>query len=245
MFGLGTGGGIYNFSSTVGIGIGTTTPWTALDVAGNITDRNVTASPFLATNASGTLIAGAIPGSGIVTSNGTTLSNDAIPLIASQGGTATTTPLAASAFISTLPLTGGTVSGATTFSATTTNASATFSGNVGIGTAVLGTALTVAGPISLKAPTTVTGSTYTVVPADSSLVFKTTATCTLTLPAAASFPGRILYVKTIAAYAINSASSNVFPISTATAGTAILAATAGKYAMLQSDGTEWVVMESN
>jgi hypothetical protein len=52
-------------------------------------------------------------------------------------------------------------------------------------------------------------------------------------------------IKTIAAFTVVSASSNVVPINTASAGTAILAATAGKWATLVSNGTNWVVMQSN
>jgi hypothetical protein len=37
----------------------------------------------------------------------------------------------------------------------------------------------------------------------------------------------------------------VKPISSNTAGTAILAATAGKWAILQSDGSNWVIMAAN
>lgn len=77
---------------------------------------------------------------------------------------------------------------------------------------------------------------------DYSLIFNGAGSITLTLLAAASYPGKILYVKTIAAQTVVSASSNVKPIDTDTAGTAILAATAGKWAMLQSDGTNWVIM---
>ena len=69
-----------------------------------------------------------------------------------------------------------------------------------------------------------------------------TGTITITFPAASSWPGRKVRVKTIAAFTVVSASSNVKPISTNTAGTAILAATAGKWAELVSDGTNWVVM---
>lgn len=68
---------------------------------------------------------------------------------------------------------------------------------------------------------------------------------TVTLPAAASNAGRIITIKTIAAQTVVSASSNVVPLASATAGTAILAATAGKYAKLVSDGANWVTMEAN
>ena len=77
---------------------------------------------------------------------------------------------------------------------------------------------------------------------DYSLIFNGSGSITLTLLAAATYPGKVLYVKTIAAQTVVSASSNVKPIDSDTAGTAILAATAGKWAMLQSDGTNWVVM---
>jgi hypothetical protein len=67
----------------------------------------------------------------------------------------------------------------------------------------------------------------------------------VTLPAAASFTGRILYLNTITANSVTSASSNVIPLGSDTAGTAILAATAGKFAMIQSDGVRWVTMMAN
>ena len=117
-------------------------------------------------------------------------------------------------------------------------------GNVGIGTSTVGTMLTVAGPISLAAPTTVNNSTYTVAATDSSLIFTTTAD-TVTLPTASSFPGRFLYLKEgTTPVAVTSNASNVVPQTTAAAGTAVLPATAGAYAVLQSDGTNWIIMES-
>lgn len=101
------------------------------------------------------------------------------------------------------------------------------------------------GSIGTAAPVTVTASTRTVGANESDIIFNTSATHTLTLPSASSNPGRFLFVKTIAAFAVNSASSNVCPISSATPGTAILAATAGKWATLKSDGTNWIVMAAN
>lgn len=99
--------------------------------------------------------------------------------------------------------------------------------------------------LTTKAPSVVTASTYTVTAQDSSLIFNTSATHTLTLPSAVAWPGRILVLKNIAAYAINSATSNVAPVTSVTAGTAIIAATAGKVVKLQSDGTIWQVMLAN
>jgi len=57
--------------------------------------------------------------------------------------------------------------------------------------------------------------------------------------------GRELNIKTITANTVVSASSNVAPLTSATAGTAILAATAGKWARLVSDGTNWRIMSGS
>ena len=67
---------------------------------------------------------------------------------------------------------------------------------------------------------------------------------TATLPAASSWTGREVMIKTIAAQTVVSASSNVVPIAGGAAGTAILAATAGAWATLVSDGTNWVIMQA-
>jgi hypothetical protein len=93
------------------VGIGTSAPNTALDVNGNITDRNVISSPFLATNASGTIIfessstAATNLGLGTAAYEPSSYFQTALsfPLTAAQGGTATTTAIAAGAF-ATLPL---------------------------------------------------------------------------------------------------------------------------------------------
>lgn len=71
------------------------------------------------------------------------------------------------------------------------------------------------------------------------------ANVTVTLPAASSAPGREIRLKNLSGtYTVVSASSNVKPIGSDTAGTAILAASAGAWAMLVSDGTNWVIMAS-
>lgn len=118
------------------------------------------------------------------------------------------------------------------------------SGNVGIGTTTPTSKLAVNGALALKSPTTVNAATYTMASTDSSLII-TTTNCTITLLSAATYTGRILYITNITAHSLTSNASNVVPLGSATAGTAILAATAGKFAMLQSDGTNWITMMSN
>ena len=95
------------------------------------------------------------------------------------------------------------------------------------------------------APVAVILSTYTVGATDSWIICDYAGTVTLTLPSAATYPGREIMVKTIRAQSVVSASSNVAPIDSNTAGTAILAATAGKWATLVSTGSQWIIMQSN
>ncbi|MBS1725020.1 MAG: hypothetical protein JSS66_18935 [Armatimonadetes bacterium] len=99
--------------------------------------------------------------------------------------------------------------------------------------------------LQTSTPRTVTASTDSATASDAAIIFNGSGTITETLPSASANSGRIILVKTIAAQAVNSASSNVVPIGSATAATAILAATAGKWAYLMSDGTNWVVMAAN
>lgn len=72
---------------------------------------------------------------------------------------------------------------------------------------------------------------------------KSDATLTVTLPAAASYSGREICFKNLKAYTVVSASSNVEPIDSTIAGTAILPATVGAWAKLVSDGTNWIIMQ--
>ena len=71
---------------------------------------------------------------------------------------------------------------------------------------------------------------------------KPAAACVVTLPAASSYTGRVVTFKTVQAFAINSASSNVVPRAGGAAGTAIVSGTAGNWAELVSDGSNWVIM---
>lgn len=101
------------------------------------------------------------------------------------------------------------------------------------------------GGMQTSAPATKTGN-YSQVETDHWLIFNASGSATLTLLSAANYPGKELWVKTIAAQAVNSASSNVSPVAGGASGTAILAATAGKWALLVSDGaTTWHIMAGN
>lgn len=118
------------------------------------------------------------------------------------------------------------------------------SGNVGIGTTAPVNKLDVTGSFGRGAPVTKTGN-FTLAATENWIICNGTGSITVTLPAASSWTGRELTIKTIAAQTVVSASSNVVPLNSATAGTAILAATAGKFATLVSDGTNWVIMAAN
>jgi hypothetical protein len=72
---------------------------------------------------------------------------------------------------------------------------------------------------------------------------KTGSTCTVTLPTASLWTGRYLTFKNMQAQTLVSASSNVVPIDSTSAGTAILLAVVGNWATMVSDGTNWVIMQ--
>ena len=72
---------------------------------------------------------------------------------------------------------------------------------------------------------------------------KSGSTCTVTLPTASSYTGRVLTFQNYQAQTLVSASSNVVPLGGGSAGTAILDAVAGNWATLVSDGTNWVMMQ--
>lgn len=73
---------------------------------------------------------------------------------------------------------------------------------------------------------------------------KTGSTCTVTLPDATLWAGRVLTFKNLQLQTVVSASSNVVPIGSTTPGTAILPLVVGAWATLVSDGTNWVIMAS-
>ena len=90
---------------------------------------------------------------------------------------------------------------------------------------------------------TATGTAHTVAADTGALTCAQSGTLTVTLPSAAQWPGRELTLRNTVAFAVQSASSNVVPITNATTPTtAILAATDGAWARLRSNGTNWVIV---
>jgi hypothetical protein len=95
-----------------------------------------------------------------------------------------------------------------------------------------------------SAPTVQTGATYTADsggPSDTVIIFNHAGTATLTLPTASAFLARRIRVVTRTANTVVSASSNVAQRATGSVSTAILAAAAGNWADLDSDGSNWVI----
>jgi hypothetical protein len=80
---------------------------------------------------------------------------------------------------------------------------------------------------------------------DVTVVINRAATTTVVLPVPSVFPGRRIRVVTRQAQTILSSQSNVTPITGGAATNALLSATAGKWADLESDGTYWVITASN
>jgi hypothetical protein len=86
---------------------------------------------------------------------------------------------------------------------------------------------------------------YTITGTDTWIINnKTGSALTLTFPAASSWTGRYITVKNMQAQAVNSASSNIVPIDSTTAGTAILLGVIGNWATMVSDGTNWIIMQA-
>ena len=112
---------------------------------------------------------------------------------------------------------------------------------VGIGTPNPVAKLHVLGSIAFTPPVTVT-TDYAVDDTAVFIISNRAASNTLTLQNPASCGGRMLLVKTVTANSVVSASSNVVGRASTTPSANILAATDGAWALLVSDGTNWVIM---
>jgi hypothetical protein len=105
------------------------------------------------------------------------------------------------------------------------------------------TGLTLAVPFSRGVPVTKTGN-FTVADTENWIIINDSGECTVTLPSAATYPGREIMFKSITANGVISASSNVVGLTSEVAGDTICNADDGAYATLVSDGTNWIRMQA-
>ena len=197
-------------------------------------------------------------GAGISVTNGAgtvTVANTGV--LSFSGGTTGLTPAAATAGAVTLAGKLVIANGGTNATAAPTAGAVAY----GTGTAYAFTAAGTAGQIltsagagsptwatpvvnTVSAPVTKTAD-FTVAVGEAWLINnKSGSTCTVTLPAAASWIGRQLIFKNMQAQTLVSASSNVVPLDSTSAGTAILLDVVGNWATMVSDGTNWVIMQA-
>lgn len=94
-------------------------------------------------------------------------------------------------------------------------------------------------------PNVQTVDNYAIAAKDVTVIINRASTTTVVLPNGYLYPGRRIRVVTRQAQTVISSQSNITPITGGAATNAILAATAGKWADLESDGTYWVVTASN
>lgn len=93
------------------------------------------------------------------------------------------------------------------------------------------------------APATLSGTSGTL--SSTSTIINPSGTFTLTLPSPTGNAGQWLWIKSVAAQIVNSASSNVVPLGSTVSGTTVFSATQGKFGALQSDGINWIIMMGN
>jgi hypothetical protein len=94
--------------------------------------------------------------------------------------------------------------------------------------------------------TNTTSSSFTVSVNTTWLDINTSVLTTLTLPNAATYPGKELHIRQTGAGSLQSASSNIIPFQTPPTGstsTTILTASTHRAVTLVSDGTNWVIMQ--
>jgi len=173
-------------------------------------------------------------GTGLSLSSGT---------LSATGGSGTVTEVTG-----TLPI--SVTNGTTTPAITIANASTSAAGVVTTGTQSFVGSKTFTGLVgfqrAIQRPVeNVTVSSASITTSSTWVVVNNAGTVTLTFPAASSSTGTEFHIKTITNNSVISASSNVVPLTGGGAAQAILSATAGKWATLVSDGTNWVIMQAN
>jgi hypothetical protein len=85
---------------------------------------------------------------------------------------------------------------------------------------------------------------WTVTDPDRFFISNRAATNTVTLPDPLAYTDDTIYIRTIQAQTVVSASANVVPLTGAAAATAILAAADGAWAVLKSNGANWQIIQA-
>jgi hypothetical protein len=98
---------------------------------------------------------------------------------------------------------------------------------------------------TLSGIVTETTATRTVAITDKYIICNRAGTITLTLPDPALAGSRSINIRTYTANTVVSATANVVGATGGAAATAILAATAGKWADIVSDGQNWITIRNN
>jgi hypothetical protein len=168
-----------------------------------------------------TSVSAGSPANGLSVANGTTT-----PVISIA--------LAASNTIGVVSATTQTFSGNKTFSGTIdVSSTGTFGGRVNT-------------PWLERQYSSSTSSSFTVSVNTTWLDINTSVLTTLTLPNAATYPGKELHIRQTGAGSLQSASSNIIPFTvppTGSTSTGILTASTHRAVTLVSDGTNWVIMQ--
>lgn len=224
--GFGAGISVTNGSGTISVantGVLSNIAGTGISVSGATGDVTIANTGVLSFSAGTTGLTPAAATAGAVTLAG--------KLVIANGGTnATATPTAGAIAYGT-----GT---AYAFTAAGTAGQTLISAGAGTPTWATPVVNTVSAPVTKTA-------NFTVADGEAWLINnKSGSTCTVTLPAAASWIGRQLIFKNMQAQTLVSASSNVVPLDSTVAGTAILLDVVGNWATMVSDGTNWVIMQA-
>lgn len=114
-------------------------------------------------------------------------------------------------------------------------------GKVGIGNTAPENTLDITGSFGRGNPVAKTAN-FTLAGTENWIICNGAGTITMTLPTPADCDGREFGIKTVSPQLVNSASANVIAIGGGAAGTAILPATSGAWAILVSDGANWNIM---
>jgi hypothetical protein len=210
----------YTYTATRLAGLSSTDRFATVTVG---TGLSLTSGTLSATGGSGTVtsVSAGSPANGLSVATGTTT-----PVISMA--------LAGSSTIGVVSATTQTFGGNKTFTGTIdVSSTGTFGGRVNT-------------PWLERQYTYSTSSSFTVSVNTSWLDINTSVLTTLTLPSAATYPGKELHIRQSGTGQLQSASSNVIPFTSAptgSTGTAILNPTNNKAVTLVSDGVNWIIMQ--